>query len=105
MAAEPIRWARLEPRSRDETLASGLEARVHDPLWLLARQWQFGELSAGPDIGSAILAEVVAEVAPLTGYRPGPADGGARAQPYEATGAPPEVHVEAEDPRAAPTGR
>ena len=49
MAAEPTRWARLEPRSRDRELAPGLEARVHDPLWLLGRQWQFGELDADGD--------------------------------------------------------
>jgi hypothetical protein len=25
-------------------MQDGLQARIHDPLWLLARQWQFGEL-------------------------------------------------------------
>ena len=70
MPAEPTRWARLEPGSRDRELAPGLEARVHDPLWLLGRQWQFGEFAAS-DGGSAIVAQVSASVAPLTKLRPG----------------------------------
>ena len=70
MAGEPTRWARLEPISRDPELAPGLEARVHDPLWLLGRQWQFGEFAAS-DGGSAILAQVTASVAPLNKLRAG----------------------------------
>ena len=34
---------RLEPRARDRDLQNGFAARLHDPLWLLARQWQMGE--------------------------------------------------------------
>jgi hypothetical protein len=33
----------LEPRSRDAEMRTTLQARVYDPLWLLARQWQLGE--------------------------------------------------------------
>ena len=36
-------WIRLHPDSRDDTLVTSVEARMHDPLWLLGRQWQFGE--------------------------------------------------------------
>ena len=36
-------WVRLEPRSHDATMREGIRARVYDPLWLLARQWQVGE--------------------------------------------------------------
>lgn len=36
-------WTRLEPRPRSEDLAPALEARVYDPAWLLARQWQVAE--------------------------------------------------------------
>ena len=50
-------WNRLEPRSRVDGLAGGLAARVHDPLWLLARQWQVGEF-AGKDAGSPLTAQV-----------------------------------------------
>ncbi|MCA9466745.1 MAG: hypothetical protein KC643_15065 [Nitrospira sp.] len=39
-------WLRLEPRSRTEDPARGLEAQIADPLWLLTRQWQLGEFQA-----------------------------------------------------------
>jgi hypothetical protein len=47
------RWLRLEPRSRANDLARGIEARTADPLWMLARQWQTGEFDA-EDAGSPI---------------------------------------------------
>ena len=45
---------RFETLPRDEGVGDGLAARIHDPLWLLARQWQFGEFR-GEDVGSHIL--------------------------------------------------
>jgi len=59
-------WTRLEPRTRSETLP-GLEARIHDPLWMLTRQWQFGEFRA-EDAGSPISVRVRGERASLTSY-------------------------------------
>jgi hypothetical protein len=59
-------WTRLEPRTRSETLP-GLEARIHDPLWMLTRQWQFGEFRA-EDAGSPISVRVQGEQASLTSY-------------------------------------
>ena len=50
-------WNRIEPRCRTADLQSGLEARAHDPLWLLARQWQVGEFE-GRDAGSPVSAQV-----------------------------------------------
>jgi hypothetical protein len=61
-------WTRLEPdtqpsaqnfdaSARDRLLAVGAQARVQDPLWLLGRQWQFGEFQ-GEDAGSPIEAAV-----------------------------------------------
>lgn len=44
---------RVEPISREGDPGRGLAAPVHDPLWLLARQYQFGELD-GEDTGSPI---------------------------------------------------
>ena len=44
-------WMRLEPGSRTGDMSSGLQARIYDPLWLLARQWQVGEFQ-GEDNGS-----------------------------------------------------
>ncbi|MEU2613908.1 hypothetical protein ABZ570_20325 [Micromonospora sp. NPDC007271] len=64
-------WTRLEPRTRRADLAPAVDARVADPLWLLARQWQLGEFT-GEDGGSPVAARVHAEVARFTRYRPGP---------------------------------
>ncbi|XAS65612.1 hypothetical protein VUN84_08265 [Micrococcaceae bacterium Sec5.8] len=36
-------YVRFEPRSQTPDFADGIGARVHDPLWFLARQWQMGE--------------------------------------------------------------
>ncbi len=44
---------RLESRSRDPNNKTGLEMRIADPLWMLGRQWQFGEF-LGEDNGSPI---------------------------------------------------
>ena len=44
---------RLEGRSRDANNESGLEMRIADALWMLGRQWQFGEFR-GEDNGSPI---------------------------------------------------
>jgi hypothetical protein len=102
--SDPIRWSRLEPIARDKSLETGLEARVHDPLWLLARQRQLGELTADADLGSAVVAEVSAQVAPLTAYRAGLPNGSAPG-PYDANAAPLEAVVEAESVRTLPTAR
>ena len=73
-------WTRLEAETaspphgfdaaeRDRLLAIGAQARVYDPLWLLGRQWQFGEFQ-GEDAGSPIQAEVRVEWSPMTAYMP-----------------------------------
>ena len=48
-----LSWTRLEPGIRTPDLQAGIEARTHDPLWMLARQWQFGEFRA-EDAGTPI---------------------------------------------------
>ena len=48
-------WQRLEPIPRSNDLRLGLRAEIADPLWLLARQRQFGELR-GEDAGSPVQA-------------------------------------------------
>jgi hypothetical protein len=89
-------WTRLEPRTRSRRLTS-VQARVADPLWLLGRQWQIGELQ-GEDAGNLVAAELTYTASPLTRYipaRPGPA--GAGQLPADL---PLEVLVEAESPPA-----
>lgn len=89
----PPAFTRLEPQSVSGDPAPGAEARVHDPLWALARQWQLGELHAD-DAGSPIAVHVDTTTLPLTAWQPGPpADGGWRRWP---TGALLDELVEAE---------
>lgn len=64
-------WTRLEPRIRNDDMTDALEARVHDPTWLLGRQWQVGEFQ-GSDSGSPVSALVKATSSRLTRYHAGP---------------------------------
>ena len=50
-------WQRLEPHSRNEDFSTGVKATVHDPLWMLTRQWQLGEFE-GEDSGSPMYVKV-----------------------------------------------
>jgi len=52
-----VGWNRLEGRIRQEEFTRALRAEARDPLWLLARQWQFLELE-GDDAGSPIEAQL-----------------------------------------------
>ena len=56
-------WTRLEPDTQTnipaQDLAEGLAARLADPLWLLGRQWQMGELS-GEDAASPVTVRIAA---------------------------------------------
>lgn len=67
-------WTRLEPLSRRKDIDTGLQARVHDPLWMLARQWQIGEFRA-EDAGSPVLARLRAETARITRFAAVPLNG------------------------------
>lgn len=90
-------WMRLEPRSRDAEMNTSLQARVYDPLWLLARQWQLGEFQ-GEDNGSPVLARWRAETAQLTRYHPGAIAPNTQVQAprYDPTRTPLETLVERE---------
>ena len=81
---------RLEATTRGTDLLPGLHARVHDGWWLLARQWQLGELD-GTDAGSPVNATLVTRYVPIASWQP---DGGPAA-PYPATG-PLEALVESD---------
>jgi hypothetical protein len=60
-------WIRLEPRCRNPDLAQAVQARIHDPLWLLARQWQVAEFQA-EDAGTPVLARWRGETSAVTRY-------------------------------------
>jgi hypothetical protein len=76
-------------------MQDGLQARMHDPLWMLARQWQFGEFT-GADVGSPAAAQVVVESASLSRYQPGPLTGANAAQAYSPLALALETAVEME---------
>lgn len=84
-------WNRLEPRPRAGDLTDALAARVRDPAWFLARQWQLGEFR-GEDAGSPAYLTLRAELSPLYAWR---AEGAAAASALPA-GAPLEPVVTAE---------
>jgi hypothetical protein len=97
-------WHRLEPLPQEtklprgpkqippDPLLGGLQARIRDPMWLLARQYDLGELAAS-DGGSPISATISFETAPVNGYRPS-LTGSAGSLPL---GRPLEAHVEPDD--------
>ena len=62
-------WTRLEPDTQtnvlDVDLAEGVTARLADPLWMLGRQWQMGELT-GEDAASPVVAHLEASSYALT---------------------------------------
>jgi len=93
-------WTRLEPRSRRDSLERGLQAAVHDPLWLLARQWQLGEFN-GEDAGSPVVARLQIESASVTKVAIGPEG---RSRDFHGEAAPLDVVVEAEAVRGSDGG-
>src|SRR5688572_1201213 len=63
-------WTRLEPYARSSALEGGLRAEVRDPLWMVGRQWQLGELW-GEDAGSPVQIRLRMDCTPLTRLLPG----------------------------------
>jgi hypothetical protein len=60
-------WNRLEPRPRSTNIAPALSARIRDPLWMLTRQWQFGEFQ-GEDAAAPAYVQVGATDGRLLGW-------------------------------------
>ena len=65
-----VTWSRLEPLSLSPDLTPGLQALIGDPLWLIARQWQFDELR-GEDGGTPVSAVLEVEQARPSRLHPG----------------------------------
>jgi Beta/Gamma crystallin len=93
-------WMRLEPRSRNVEMNTSLQARIYDPLWLLARQWQMGEFQ-GEDNGSPVMARWRAEAARLSRFHSGaiPPNTRVNAPNYDGSRLPLETLVERETVR------
>jgi hypothetical protein len=81
-------WNRLEGRPRTVSFDRALRAEVRDPLWMITKQWQMGEIR-GSDAGSPVFAKLQIDTTRLTKYKP---DGQAT-QLFEAT-VPLEAKVE-----------
>jgi hypothetical protein len=67
---EPPTWTRLEPQGAAGDPRPGIEARVHDPLWFLGRQWQLGEFE-GEDTGTPLTVRVVTRTAAIDRWASG----------------------------------
>ncbi|GGW39073.1 hypothetical protein [Streptomyces griseoloalbus] len=85
----------LQVRHRTSDVEAGLAARVHDPLWLLTRQWQFGEFTA-QDAGSPAVVRMTGSSAPIDAWRP---DGAADWVPYRLAHGPLDTQIEDEPVR------
>src|SRR5262245_61812829 len=91
-------WSRLEPNVRGASQNETLKARIYDPLWMLARQWQLGEMQ-GDDNGTPVSARLRAECAQLTRYLP---QGAPKSVKFNPNKVPLETMVERESVRPAP---
>ena len=67
---------------RSPHVEDGLAARLADPLWMLARQWQLGEFR-GYDAGSLVSLNFEADAYAPTWWRPEPDAEHATAQPWQ----------------------
>lgn len=83
--------ARLEPNASEATLVPGFRALIADPLWLLGRQWQLGELR-GEDASTPVRVALELELVAVDRL----AIDGVSAAPVDPS-APIEAYVEAID--------
>ena len=58
---------KLETRTRRYDVTDALRFRVHDPLWMLTRQWQLGEFR-GNDAGTAMSVKCRVRTTPIDSY-------------------------------------
>ena len=86
-------WSRLEPLPTSDDVAASLQAPIADPLWMLARQWQFNELRA-EDAGSPVRAALAILGLPVHSLLQ--INGNAAPVPIDAAAPPIEAMVEHE---------
>jgi hypothetical protein len=99
-------WTRIEPHTRNAEMNISVQARIYDPLWMLARQWQVGEFQ-GEDSGTPIMARLRADVSRLTRYFAGPIAPNTKvtAPTFDAKVTPLEAMVERERVRSLPAAK
>jgi len=64
MAARYDHYWRLEPHPERRSFSAGFAAAIHDPVWLLARQWQMGE-HQGENATTPVLVDLQATHTPI----------------------------------------
>jgi hypothetical protein len=85
---------RLETQPTTIGMLTGLKAPLADPLWMLARQWQFNEFQ-GEDAGTPLRLKFAVRGTAVDAFRSG-ADAQQPWQALDDRGAPVETRVEAE---------
>ena len=94
-----LSWTRVEPVTRDPTLAEGVQARTADPLWMLTRQWQFAAFQ-GEDAASPAWVQLDGVSTRLTRFLPRLPDG-SNGVALDVARTPLEALVEGERPTPA----
>lgn len=87
-------FTRLETQPTTISLKTGLQAQLADPLWMLARQWQFNEFQ-GEDAGTPLKLDFAVQGQAVDRFRSGHNED----QPWQALApgdAPLETRIEAE---------
>ncbi|MEO1122958.1 MAG: hypothetical protein AAFV72_25360 [Cyanobacteria bacterium J06635_1] len=87
----PLNWSQFTPFYGKKDLSTNIAAPIHDPLWLLTRQWQMGEFH-GEDAGSPVKVTVEHDAFRIDRIRIDDQP----EQPYDAKQAPLETVIERE---------
>lgn len=96
-------WLRLEGTSIDAELLEATQAQLADPLWLIGKQWQVGELT-GDDAATPVLIEADVAYTPISRFQGGPRAAHAPVLDRDRFGVPLETVVEREDVWRGPAG-
>jgi hypothetical protein len=91
-----VRLEAIETAFEPQAVRDAVRARVHDPLWLLGRQWQLGE-HGGRDAASPVLVHLTVNETPITGGSASPED--------DPRVTPPEAIIESEPEQWWTVGR
>jgi hypothetical protein len=90
-----IAFNRLEARPRTLDFTRSLRAEIRDPLWLLTRQWQFGEF-AGEDAASCVTSRIAFQHETMDRVALGSGSASSPAAPFDPQTIPLETRVERE---------
>jgi len=85
-------WNRIEGSTRTPNMEESLKAELYDPLWMLARQWQFGEFEAN-DCGTAAKVLLSYKESAIKSINVA-----GKSQPFDFSKKPPETVVERAKP-------